>query len=93
MALWQPTNRFKDFKVERQQRQNGDGVLFSFQSNHPKGPQFKGEIMLGGTLYKISGWERTTTKGKLISLKEDNWKPTPKPQKTYPVEIDGDVPF
>lgn len=74
----------------------GLGVLFTnHKKNHPKSPDFTGQIMLAedgkaGDIIKIGAWERNTNKGKLLSLKQDTWKPSGQPvPKEYPVEVNS----
>lgn len=89
-----------------QERQNGTGVLFT---NHKKGesgsgPDWKGELKLerdyvAGEVVKIAAWTKSSAKGPLISLKEDNWKPDPgykqnvQPVPSKSLDGDDDVPF
>ena len=88
-------------------RQPGTGVLFSNtkKGEGGKGPDWKGEIMVerdyaAGEIVKIAAWTKQSARGPLISMKEDNWKPSPEyRQKVQPVprksldELDSDLPF
>lgn len=79
----------------------GKGVLYTNQRKNKTGhPDFQGAFMTtDGRVVKISGWKKSTPKGELISLAEDNYVPQARPQKVeqqYPREIEhdeNDIPF
>ena len=89
------------------ERQAGTGVLFSNSKKGESGagPDWKGELKLerdyqAGETVKIAAWTKQSSRGPLISLKEDNWKPDgnykqnvqPTPSKALD-DLDDDVPF
>ena len=88
-------------------RQPGTGVLFSNtkKGEGGKGPDWKGEIMVerdyaAGEIVKIAAWTKQSARGPLISMKEDNWKPSPEyRQNVQPVpsksldDLDSEIPF
>jgi len=73
----------------------GIGVLFTNNKKaHPKAPDFTGQLMLledakAGDVIKIGAWRRETSKGMLLSLKQDNWKPEPIAKQQYPREVNS----
>ena len=74
-------------------------LLTNFDKKHDKAPDLTGVLKLerdyqAGEEVKISGWNKHTPKGVIITLKENNWKADG--AKTYPVETNrdaGDGPF
>lgn len=47
----------------------GQGSLFKNEKQNDRQPDFKGRIMIGGTMYEVAGWQRTAQNGKnYISL-------------------------
>ena len=89
--------------MEQRERKEGTGVLLTNQRKKGAGPDWKGEIRVerayaAGEVIKLAGWTKESAVGVLISLKEDNWRPTqenngnvnPIPAKRMD---DEDVPF
>lgn len=75
------------------QMEEGKGVLFSNdKKGNERAPDFKGDIMIGGKVFRISGWRRQSAYGELISLQHNDYQ---KNAGTYPREVtnDSDVPF
>jgi hypothetical protein len=74
---------------------DGSGALFR---NDKKGnearPDYRGDLMLGGTLYEVAGWMKEGAKGKFMSIsvkpKEAREVRQDKPQT---VAADDDIPF
>ena len=47
----------------------GQGSLFKNEKQNDRQPDFKGRIMIGGTVYDVAGWQRMSQNGKeYISL-------------------------
>lgn len=47
----------------------GQGSLFKNEKQNDRQPDFRGHIMVGGTIYDVAGWQRTSQNGKeYISL-------------------------
>jgi hypothetical protein len=81
--------------------EEGKGVLFSVaEKTNPKAPDFYGQIMVNGNVYKLSAWKRTSAYGELISLVHNTYTGPKDGNKfeKYPKEVktkfdDEDVPF
>jgi len=82
----------------------GSGALFkSDKGDNPNRPDYRGDIMLGGVLYEVSGWIKpkpSNPQEKFMSLsgkpKQAALAPAPKPQPKASAgfdDIDMDVPF
>lgn len=75
------------------ERKDGSGALFSNdKKGNEKAPDWKGDIMINGTIHRISAWNRRSAYGELISLQYN----PPMNQGQYPREDkpnDDDVPF
>ena len=75
---------------------DGNGSLFkNDRKEEDKHPDYRGEIMVGGTIYWLSAWIKEGKNGKFMSLsakaKEDK---APEVKTTGGVaEIDQDIPF
>lgn len=68
------------------------GVMFAHdKQGNDKRPDWKGSIQIEGVEYWLSGWNRSSAKGELISLKAEKKKPAM--QAYSEATIDGDVPF
>lgn len=75
------------------EQKEGQGALFrNDKGDNPNRPDYKGEILIDGTLYEIAGWLKDGAKGKFLSLsakpKEQQRKPAPKPK-----ELEDDIPW
>lgn len=76
------------------QKEEGKGVLFSNdKKGNPKAPDFKGDIMIDGRTYRISGWKRQSAYGELISLQHNNYDGGGSYPREVKNNIDEDVPF
>ena len=42
---------------------DGQGSMFRNEKQNDRQPDYKGTIMINGTVYEIAGWERTSQKG------------------------------
>jgi len=79
------------------ERRDGSGVLYpEREKKNPKGPDFKGEILLEGRVYKLSAWKRESQYGTFLSLNWSQWKPPE--TKQFPAEVKpapdgGDLPW
>jgi hypothetical protein len=82
----------------------GSGALFkNDKGDNPNRPDYRGDIMLGGVLYEVSGWIKpkpSNPQEKFMSLsgkpKQAALAPAPKPQPKASAgfdDIDMDVPF
>jgi len=80
----------------------GSGALFkSDKGENPNRPDYRGDIMLGGVLYEVSGWIKpkpSNPQEKFMSLsgKPKQAAPAPKPQPMPSAGFEGmedDIPF
>jgi len=73
---------------------DGQGTLHrNDKDGNEARPDYRGEVMIAGTLYRLSGWIKNGQKGKWMSLSAEvpqQEAPAPK-QKT--IDPDGDIPF
>ena len=72
------------------------GVLFANdKEGNEKRPDWKGSIQIEGVEYWISGWDRTSAKGALISLKAEKKKTAmaAMAKAEEPAPFDDDIPF
>lgn len=79
------------------QMKDGSGTLFKvLEKKNEKGPDYTGDCMIGGEVYRMAAWIRESESGrKYMSFKfEPKEEPAakPAPKKARPVE-DEDVPF
>jgi hypothetical protein len=81
---------------------DGSGALFkSDKGENPNRPDYRGDIMLGGVLYEVSGWIKpkpSNLQEKFMSLsgKPKQAAPAPKPQPMPSAgfdDMDKDIPF
>lgn len=74
---------------------DGQGSLFiNDKGDNDKRPDRRGELNIGGTIYKLSGWIKEGTKGPWLSLKaevKEDDKPVSSPKHTP--NLDADIPF
>jgi hypothetical protein len=57
------------------------GALFrETEKKNEKGPDYKGNIMLGGVVYELAGWKKEGTKGVFLSLKGQEPRQQDKPR-------------
>ena len=76
----------------------GRGVLFTAdKKGNPKKPDFTGEILLDGKVYKLSAWKKQSAYGELISLSHNTYGQN---NTQYPREVpdksgvqDSEIPF
>jgi len=86
---------------------DGSGALFkNDKGDNPNRPDYRGDIMLGGVLYEVSGWIKpkpSNPEEKFMSLSGKPKqsapkqaapapKPQPKPSAGFDMD-DGDIPF
>ena len=51
------------------ERKDGSGALFANdKKGNERAPDWKGDIMINGTVHRISAWTRKSQYGELISL-------------------------
>lgn len=63
---------------------DGQGSLFiNDKDGNEKRPDRRGELNIGGTIYKLSGWIKEGTKGPWLSLKAEP-KEDAQPQRSAP---------
>ena len=83
-----------------------EGMGSFFQNDkkgNPKAPDYRGEIMIAGNVYKLAGWKKLTSKGDpMLSLKAEvkapyepkEDKPAEKPKASDPFgDMSEDIPF
>lgn len=82
------------------QHKDGSGSLFkSDKGDNPARPDYRGDVMLSGVLYEISGWlkpkpSNPAEKYMSLSVKPKQAKPQAAPQTQAPAPIDDlDAPF
>lgn len=81
----------------------GEGSLFANERKEGKQPDYRGQVRIGGVLYRLSGWKRTSKSGtRWLALKADEEHqqrteakaaPGEKPQQQPSDEFDDAVPF
>ena len=76
------------------ERKDGSGALFANdKKGNERAPDWKGDIMINGTVHRISAWTRKSAYGELISLQYN----PPMNQQQYPKQVepkdDDDLPF
>jgi hypothetical protein len=76
------------------EHKEGYGGLFKeTEKKSEKGPDYKGNIMLGGVVYEIAGWKKEGGKGTFLSLKGQLPRDAkPKGEWAKP-EDDSSIPF
>lgn len=80
------------------EQKDGQGNLFkNDKGGNDKRPDYRGEITVGGTKYKLSAWLKDGQKGKYMSISAQPMtddKPADKP-KPAPAVVDDDenLPF
>jgi uncharacterized protein (DUF736 family) len=79
------------------QPKEGTGSLFKNEKKTADNqPDYKGNLMQGGTLYELAGWVKESKTGKkFVSLKIDSRQmhADKKPEASNSPENDGDLPF
>ena len=84
------------------QPKDGGGSLFkNDKGDNPARPDYRGDIMLGGVLYEVSGWIKPKTSNpseKFLSLAGKPKEAAPpaaraKPAPAAAPEFDDDMPF
>lgn len=50
-------------KKEFERRDNSGNIFVNKYKNRDNQPDFQGECMVGGQMYRIAGWQRTTRNG------------------------------
>lgn len=45
------------------EQKEGQGSLFKNEKGNDRQPDYRGRIMIGGTVYEIAAWERTSRNG------------------------------
>lgn len=77
---------------------DGQGTLFrNDKEGNEARPDYRGEVKLSGTVYRVSGWLKEGKNGKWMSLSVDA-KPGPASQYAPPPparqhSVDDDIPF
>ena len=80
------------------EHKEGSGAIFknTKKAEGSKQPDFRGDVLIGGTLYEIAGWTKNAGKGPFLSI---NVKPKESTQqkegggKRYAEDIDSNFPF
>ena len=80
------------------EHKDGQGSMFRNEKQNDRQPDFKGSIMIGGVLYNVSAWKRTSQNGReYISLQAEERAaaaprfapPQPAPSPSF---VPGDIP-
>lgn len=76
------------------QPKEGTGSLFKNEKKTAENqPDYKGNFMLGGTLYEVAGWVKDSKTGKkFVSLKVENRQLHAAKTET-PTQTSNDLPF
>lgn len=70
---------------------DNSGVLFkNNKKEQPKHPDYQGEVMVAGTLYRLAAWIKDGKKGKFMSLAVSPATERPSAPKD---DLDRDIPF
>jgi hypothetical protein len=74
---------------------DGQGSLFiNDKDGNDKRPDRRGELNIGGTIYKLSGWIKEGSKGPWLSLKAEVKEDAPaKPAPQRPANDTDEIPF
>ena len=73
------------------EKRDNSGVLFKErEKKNPKGPDYSGEVMVAGTLYRLAAWIKDGKKGKFMSLALQPATERPSAPKD---DLDRDIPF
>lgn len=80
------------------QMKDGSGTLFKVQEKkNEKGPDYTGDAMIGGEVYRMAAWIRESESGrKYMSFKfepKEEAAAKPAPQKRRPVDDESSIPF
>jgi hypothetical protein len=84
------------------QPKEGSGALFkNDKGDNPSRPDYRGDIMLGGVLYEVSGWIKplpSDASKRFMSLsgkpkQAQAAKPAAPARRTAPVDDDSSIPF
>lgn len=70
------------------EHKEGYGALFKeHEKKSANGPDYRGNVMIGGTVYELAGWIKQGGKGSFLSLKaqEPREKRQPERQSRAPV--------
>ena len=77
------------------EHKEGYGAIFKDNKKASEnGPDYRGNVMVGGVVYELAGWIKSGAKGNFLSLKAQlpREQTNAKPQSKR-VEPDLDVPF
>jgi hypothetical protein len=75
---------------------DGQGTLFkNDKQGNDRRPDYRGELNIGGTIYRISAWVKVGRKGKYMSLAADRNDHGSRSgsQQSAPADFDDDIPF
>ena len=84
------------------EQRDGSGTLFRNDKGGVESrPDYRGEIKVGGKVYKVSGWKKEGAKGPFLSLSVEpkdaqasaQKAPQRAPQKGAGSHVDDEVPF
>ena len=70
---------------------DGSGALFrNDKGDNPARPDYRGDLMIDGTVYEIAGWLKEGAKGKFLSLSVKPKEAKPEAKKP---PVDEEIPF
>lgn len=79
--------------MSKYEPKEGYGGLFKeTEKKSENGPDYRGNIMLGGVLYEIAGWKKEGKSGTFLSLKGQIPRQRQEPRRSGPQEDDR-IPF
>lgn len=81
------------------EHKEGYGAIFrDNKKTAENGPDYRGNVMVGGVVYELAGWIKNGGKGPFLSLKaqlprDQASKPAPKPQEKFRPDDSDSIPF
>jgi hypothetical protein len=73
------------------EKKHGDWILFSEdRKTNPKAPDYRGDILLDGVVYELSGWKRQSKSG--VTFLAGNLQPK-RERRSRPEVVSEDEPF
>ena len=78
------------------EHKDGSGAMFkNDKGGNEARPDYRGDLMLGGTLHEVAGWIKDSAKGKFMSLsaKPKEARPTQPTATSQSKAPSDDIPF